>query len=70
MTGHISGMDVPPIDMAQNGYELMRYQVDYMILTFDHSHDFDFVFSWSKFEITVFQERVLSLTWDEREKNR
>ena len=33
-----------PVDMEQKGHELVQYQIHYMTLSFDPTHDFDLDF--------------------------
>ena len=67
--GQISGM-VGPIDVKRKGCASVEYWVNYVTLTFDLTHDLDLVVSRSKFEIALFEEWGVSLTWNERDVSR
>ena len=45
-----------PIDVKRKGGASVGYWVNYVILTFDHTHDFDLVVSRPKLEIALFEE--------------
>ena len=47
---------VGPIDVKRKGGASDGYWVNYVILTFDLTHDLDLVVSRSKFEIALFEE--------------
>ena len=68
MSGHIWGLD-GLIDIEQKVYEWIECGIAYMTLNFDLNHNFDLGFSKSNFEIFVYQEYVVRLTWNEMDIN-
>ena len=58
-----------PIDMEPKGYESIGCETHIVILNFDLTHDFDFWFSRSIFEIAVSQECESWSRWNEMDES-
>ena len=66
--GHISGM-VGPIDVKRKGGASVGYWENYVILTFDLTHDLDLWFLKVKFQNSCIWGIVIWLMWNKKKAN-